>query len=149
MTDQEFLHRIDACSADIEKCVSRTLPVKAGNIAKDHFQQNFRLGGFVNNGLHKWKISKRINVAKGVKGSYKTLMSGRNHLYSSIEYRTHSSGVTIENRVPYAPVHNSGLKAGRGSGFTMPCRQFIGQSRELDDKITNLIETELTKILKL
>lgn len=149
MNEQEFLEHITNCAAEIQKSMSRTMPIKAGRIAKDHFQKNFRLGGFVNGGLHKWKVSKRIGKAKGAKGKYKTLLSGRNHLFNSIEYVVSDSIVVIENKVPYAAVHNEGLRAGRGKGFQMPQRQFIGDSQELTEAIQGMIETELTKILEL
>jgi phage gpG-like protein len=149
MSEQEFLRQINAKAAEIENCVRRILPIKAGRIAKDRFQNNFLLGGFMDGGLHKWKISKRIDKVKGAKGQYKTLMSGRNNLYNSIEYSVSDTEVVIENRVPYAAVHNEGLRAGRGEGFQMPRRQFIGESKELNEEIKEMIENELSKILKL
>lgn len=148
MNEQEFLKHITDCAAEIQKSMSRTMPIKAGRIAKDLFQENFLKGGFMNDGLHKWEISKRIGKDKGSKGKYKTLMSGRNHLYNSIDYRVSNGEVVIENRVPYAAVHNEGLRAGRGKGFQMPRRQFIGKSKELTAEIEKMIETELKKILK-
>lgn len=36
----------------LEKFLRREMPVIAGRMAQDHFQNNFRLGGFVNGGLH-------------------------------------------------------------------------------------------------
>ena len=149
MSEQEFLQQIEAKAKELQECAIRIMPIKAGRIAKDHFQQNFRLGGFVNGGLHKWKVSKRIGKAKGAKGKYKTLLSGRNHLFNSIEYVVSDSMVVIENKVPYAAVHNEGLRAGRGKGFQMPQRQFIGDSQELTEEIQGMIETEITKILEL
>jgi len=149
MTEQEFTSRIAECANEIGKCASRVMPVKAGRIAKDMFQNNFLLGGFMNGGLHRWKVSKRIGNVKGAKGKYKTLMSGRNNLYNSIEYTVSDAEVVIQNSVPYAAVHNDGLRAGRGKGFQMPRRQFIGESQELTADIEKMIETELTKILKL
>ena len=159
MNEQEFLERITNCAAEIQKSMSRTMPIKAGRIAKDLFQDNFLKGGFVDGGIHEWQPSKRLGTkndegkvvgkAKGTKGEYKTLMSSRNNLFNSIEYRIDDSGVVIENRVPYAAVHNEGLHAGRCKGFTMPQRQFIGDSEELDEAIEDMIENELTKILKL
>jgi phage gpG-like protein len=41
----------------------------------------------------------------------------------------------------YADVHNDGLKSGRGSGFTMPKREFIGDS----EKLNTLLEAEITR----
>lgn len=148
MTPEEFQKKIKDNAEQIRKAVDRTIPVKVGREAKNHFQENFKKSGFVDDGLHPWKRSKRIGTAKGSASSYKTLLSGRNHLYSSIEYKPERGKVTISNKVPYARVHNEGLRAGRGKGFQMPKRQFIGESRELTQKVENIIETEIDIILR-
>lgn len=89
----------------------RKLPVMLGSLAQGHFQDNFRLGGFVNGGLHEWKPVSRF--ATGAAGGYGPLLSGRNHLYSSIEYRASDYRVVIGNYVAYAPVHNWGAEIPR------------------------------------
>jgi len=120
-----------------------------GVTARDHFKQNFIEGGFVNGGLQKWQPSKRLSsTSKKADKKNKTLLSGRNHLYNSVLHVPAEYEVRIINEVPYAAVHNEGLRAGRGKGFTMPKRQFIGESQELTQKVNHLIETELTNILK-
>lgn len=148
MTPEEFERKIKENARQIKRAIDRTIPVKAGRAAKDHFQENFKKSGFVNNGLHPWTRSKRIGTAKDSAGSYGTLLSGQNHLYSSINYKPERGKVTISNEVPYARVHNEGLRAGRGRGFKMPKRQFIGESRELTKKVEEIIETEIGKILR-
>ncbi|MDR0815078.1 MAG: phage virion morphogenesis protein [Bacteroidales bacterium] len=158
MTPNQFSQTLKQHATAINQLMSRTLPVKAGAIAKAHFQENFRLGGFVDNGFHKWTPAKRLNP-KPIKNKksktktppaanrYGTLLSGRNHLFDSINYRPEQGSVTIYNDVEYAAVHNEGLRAGRGKGFIMPKRRFMGESKELSQKITNLIDTELRNIL--
>ena len=49
---------------------------------------------------------------------------------------------------PYGRVHNEGLRAGRGSGFIMPKRQFMGESEELNALIISEIERKLKQISK-
>lgn len=102
MTPGEFERKIKENAGQIKRAIDRTIPVKAGRAAKDHFQENFKKSGFVNNGLHPWTRSKRIGTAKDSAGSYGTLLSGRNHLYSSINYKPERGKVTISNEVPYA-----------------------------------------------
>ena len=148
MTPEAFNHLLQQREKELKRALERTIPVKVGREAKNHFQENFLKGGFVDKGLHPWQRSKRQGTSKGAKGSYKTLLSGRNHLYSSINYRAEPYRVTLTNDVPYARVHNEGLRAGRGKGFTMPRRQFMGESHELTQKITKLIESEIGRILK-
>ena len=50
------------------------------------------------------------------------------------------------SKEPYGRVHNEGLHAGRGKGFTMPRRQFMGESPELDDLIIRKLEEKLKSI---
>lgn len=149
MTPEQFLKLTNEQKRKLTRLIHRELPIKIGGMAKDHFQDNFRKGGFVNGGLKKWKPAKRTGQGKKADGRYGTLLSSRNHLYNSIDYVPGDAKVTIQNKVPYAAVHNEGLKAGRGKGFTMPKRQFIGESKELTDKIKNKIETEIDKIIRL
>ncbi|MDR2652798.1 MAG: phage virion morphogenesis protein [Prevotellaceae bacterium] len=163
MTGDEFVKRLQKAQREIENCVNRLLPVKIGALAKAHFQDSFRKSGFINNGLHEWQPAKRL-LAKNIprrraKGKlvqrrrkpasmqYKTLLSGRNHLYNSIYYTPMRGGVRIYNPVEYAAVHNEGLRAGRGKGFRMPKRQFIGESAELNKIVQQTVEKELSKIL--
>lgn len=46
----------------------------------------------------------------------------------------------------YAAVHNEGLRSGRGEGFIMPKRQFLGHTDELENKLIERIEEELGNI---
>jgi phage gpG-like protein len=165
MTPEQFLQHLKNAQLEIENAINNTLPVKIGALAKAHFQDNFIKGGFVNNGLHKWTPAKRLlakkiprrrangKLAKRYKKPanmlYKTLLSDRNHLYSSIYATPMRAAVRIYNSVEYAAVHNEGLRAGRGKGFKMPKRQFIGESAELNKMVQQTIEKELTRIINL
>ena len=72
----------------LEKFLRREIPVIAGRMAQDHFQNNFRLGGFVNGGLHPWPKAKRLSSGgTGAASNYR---------------------VKISNDVVYAPIHNWG-----------------------------------------
>lgn len=108
MTLKEFRNLLIAKGRQIEDLTRRQMPVIAGQMAVSHFKSNFRQGGFVNNGLHSWKKSKREGKGKGAGSGYKTLLSGRNHLYSSTNYIPGDGRVTIQNNVEYASIHNEG-----------------------------------------
>lgn len=148
MTPQEFVNKLKKQADEIRTLVDRTLPVKVGNEAVEHFKENFERGGFVDNGLNKWLPAKRLSSKYGDKKN-KTLLSGRNHLRDSIEAEPISGGVKIVNRVEYAAAHNEGTNnAGRGRNVTIPKRQFIGDSKELDGKIREIIDKEIEKRTK-
>ena len=196
MTLQDFVNNLRAKSKEIEDLMRRRMPVIVGQMAVSHFKSNFQKSGFVNNGLQPWEKSKRIGKGKAAGNNYKTLLSGRNHLYSSISYIPGDASVLIKNDVPYASIHNEGgtvninptvtpkmrkfawyqyynvlgLKKGDKAPqsipedaerwrrlaltkksklnikFVMPKRQFIGESKELNEKIAAKLETELEKI---
>ncbi len=117
MTPEQFEQKLRQNREALKQAIRRTIPVKMGNAAERHFKDNFRKGGFVDGSLHRWKPSKRIGKAKGAAGSYKTLLSGRNHLYNSVRHRVEPARAVVYNKVEYAAVHNEGLRAGRISGW--------------------------------
>lgn len=88
----------------VERAMRDELPRKAAVIAKNHFRQNFRDGGFTNDGLHEWKKTKRQKAGS----PYKPLNSERNHLMDSIDAVGEPGQVTVVNPVPYATIHNEG-----------------------------------------
>ena len=93
----------------LDRLMRREMPVIAGRMAQEHFQNNFRLGGFVNGGLHPWPKAKRLSSGRtDAASNYGTLLSGRNHLFKSIKYIPADYRVKISNDVIYAPVHNWG-----------------------------------------
>ncbi len=109
MTQAEYIREIRKRQKELDEFKRRKWPVIVGRMGKDHFQDNFRKSGFVNKGLRKWKPAKRITSGRGAAGAkYGTLLSGRNHLFSSIQYTPGDGRVTISNPVPYAATHNFG-----------------------------------------
>ena len=209
MDIKEFSKQIKAKRKELDDLMKRKMPVIAGRMAKDHFQDNFRQGGFVDDGLNRWQKAKRLSSGRTDAASqYGTLLSGRNHLFSSIKYMPGDYRVKVANEVVYAPVHNNGgtlsptvtpqmrrfawakyyeasgkaQKAAKGkrrgkkkgSGekdkeetenpealrwkrlaltkkkklrIKIPKRQFLGESRELSEKIAVKTENEIRNIL--
>lgn len=109
MDIKDFTRLVERKRKQLDTLMKSRMPVIAGRIAKDHFQENFRLGGFVNGGLHPWpEARRRLSGAKGAAANYGTLLSGRKHLFSSIKYMPADYRVTVADEVGYAPVHNWG-----------------------------------------
>ena len=92
---------------DILKEVNDRLPRKVGIIAVNHFKQNFRDSGWLDDGLHPWKRTKRQD-SNSPDAKYGPLTSRRDHLMRSIQASTAPGEVTIEDPVPYAAIHNDG-----------------------------------------
>ena len=51
MNDKDFIRQLEEHQRELSQLIHRHLPVLIGRMAKDHFQNNFRLQGFLNNGL--------------------------------------------------------------------------------------------------
>lgn len=109
MTQQEYIRELKREQQKLEDLSRRKLPVIVGRMGKDHFQDNFHKGGFVNNGLHKWTPAKRLTSGRNsAAAKYGTLLSSRNHLFSGIQYIPGDGRVTISNPVQYAAAHQFG-----------------------------------------
>lgn len=205
MDIKEFSKLIRTKQKEIDRLMRRKMPIRVGNMAKRHFQDNFRKSGFVDGGLHPWPKTKRqLSGGTSAASQHKPLLSNRNHLFNAVRYVSGDYRVKIVNDVPYAPIHNWGgktspavtpkmrrfawamyyqaagkPKAGtkgrksaekapngeltpeaqmwRGLALTkkkrlqikIPKRQFIGQSRELEERIHADFEKQLETVLKL
>lgn len=104
MNINEFNKNIGRLKQELDEVIRKKMPVLAGNIAKNHIKNNFRQGGFMNNGLQKWPKAKRQ-----LSGSpYGPLLSSRDHLMNNIRYTPRDYAVTITNDTPYAGIHNEG-----------------------------------------
>ncbi|MDJ1494172.1 phage virion morphogenesis protein [Cytophagaceae bacterium DM2B3-1] len=135
------------------------LPKKVGVLAVNHFQDNFRKQGFDGKPWKEvkrrlpigYKTGRRSSKVRYRKGADRTrgILIGKGRLRRDIKLTLVTSDkVVISSSVPYAAVHNLGLKAGRGAGFQMPQRQFMGNTKELTQDIENLITKEISGAFK-
>ncbi|MCD8177296.1 MAG: phage virion morphogenesis protein [Tannerellaceae bacterium] len=108
-----------------------------------YFKDSFRRKGFDGK---KWEPAKVDQSGKRRKGSLMVqsaaLMNSIRAASVSEEEITWSAG---NEKVAYAEVHNEGGKSGRGKGFQMPQRQFMGHAEELEEKITERFKKKLFK----
>ena len=61
MQTKDFAKLVEQKRKELDEMMRRRMPVIAGRLAKDHFQDNFRRGGFVNGGLHPWPKARRLS----------------------------------------------------------------------------------------
>lgn len=123
---------------DFKQVLNETLQDIKVNVGEE-FDKNFERKAFFD---QKWKPRK----SKKAKGS---LMIATGTLRNSIKTRARVKGNSIEfsSNVAYASVHNEGLRAGRGKGFTMPKRQFIGDSPKVQEICKEIIEHNINDYL--
>lgn len=109
MDIKEFSKLIRAKQKEIDTLMRRKMPIRVGNMAKRHFQDNFRKSGFVDGGLHPWPKTKRqLSGGTSAASQHRPLLSNRNHLFNAVRYVPGDYRVKIVNDVPYAPIHNWG-----------------------------------------
>lgn len=150
LTYDQFASKIRRNHRELERLLNDEILEIIGRMARDHFKDNFQTESWQRK---KWKEVKRRqstwtrngksipNPTKGAARSRKILTGSTGDLGRSIDYDIKAGKVTISSDLIYAAVHNYGLRAGRGSGFVMPQRQFIGD----DPKLLNEIESEISK----
>lgn len=155
LTFQEFQSIISRKEKELHRLLNIDLPKIIGKEAVSIFKTSFNTEAW---GREKWQEVERRkstwtrngktipNPITGAKRTRKILTGDTGDLGRSLEYNTETGKVTISSNLIYAAVHNFGLKAGRGSGFTMPQRQFIGDNKELNKKIEIEINKKLDKI---
>jgi phage gpG-like protein len=114
-----------------------------GQTAIAFYQDSFRKQGWDGQTFKPWQARK---PNKKRQGAAILIKSGklRRSLHISSKGMT---WVRIGSGLPYAAVHNDGLRAGRGKGFIMPKRQFAGHSPVLDRKLERVFKTTFKRYI--
>lgn len=127
----------------------KSLKDEVKDIAVKHFTKSFDLEGFNDLPVKNWKPLKRqraepyrSNKILTKTGALKKSLKSRAYVGKRIWW------VEIYSNLAYANVHNEGLRSGRGRGFKMPKRQFMGESKSLDRKIQTRINNRLNQAFK-
>jgi len=117
---------------------NRQVEVKIARVAEEHFKENFEKGGFVDNGTTTWD-PRNPDLDPG-----RAVLVDSGDLKNSIEGSVPQPGkIVIKTDVAYAKAHNEG-----NPDRNLPQRQFIGHSKELDNKIKKLIAKEFKNSVK-
>jgi phage gpG-like protein len=117
---------------------NRQVEVKLARTAEEHFKENFEKGGFVNGGTQTWDPrSPDLDPGRAV-------LVDSGELKNSIEGSVPQPGkIIVKTDLVYAKAHNEGVPE-----RNLPQRQFIGMSKELNDKIKKLIIKEFKTSVK-
>lgn len=84
-------------------------PTRVGEMAIAHFKKNFRDGGWNDNGLTRWKKTRRQERGgSGAYYSYSPLLSQQANLMNGFTYKAGSGRVIVANNLRYARIHNEG-----------------------------------------
>lgn len=120
----------------------RNVMLKAAKIVANETRMNFKREGFMDGNLKKWKPRKKRDKGRAILTKTGTLSKSVRVTKYSAKRATIAS---VGKAAVYAGVHNYGLRAGRGKGFPMPKRQFLGESKTTDKRIVNMLKKQIKK----
>lgn len=163
MKPEEFKREIARIRQKVPEFISMYGPKIAGTIAVSEFKHNFQTESF---GEKKWQEVQR-RMAGNPSNRYaekhhparttRPILTGdTGDLGRSIEIKNTGDGKAtvwtapsaFGSKEPYGAVHNEGLRAGRGKGFIMPKRQFMGRTGKLDERIVKELEKQIGRLMK-
>lgn len=163
MNPSDFTIKLQILPKELKRAL-HDVAIITGKQAVDLFKENFQKESF--NGKP-WQEVKRRQDSRNFKvlsrgknkgqsrainasGSRKILTGETGDLGESIKYKyLGNAQVSIFSDKPYAQAHNEGTTtAGRGNKTTIPRRQFMGPSPELDIIVKNEIEKQLKNLFK-
>lgn len=151
---QEFNRYLNAKQKEVEQYLKTQAAYDAGTVALEHIEQNFLTESF--EGQPWQEVQRRIPGTKAYNRFAKhrpsmnklRILTNTRALQDSIYQDVTDGQSLIVSDSVYADVHNEGLHAGRGRGFTMPKRQFIGQSEALVNDIKEKITESFHNLFK-
>jgi len=140
-------------AADFFRRLAREIPKMEKEIAaqiiaveaEQFHAKNFRDEGFTDKGFQPWARRKKHEEPRRALLVKTGAMKGH-----AVRGRIGNNEVQFIFPLEYMKVHNEGGRAGRGAGFQMPQRQFVGESDYLTNRIiakaTAFINARLNKI---
>lgn len=155
MTLKDFDKKFQDIADKVPDFIQNLAPRIAGQVALDHAKDNFQHQGFEGT---PWKeVQRRIPGSKTYRANARRhparlsrpiLTGDTGDLGRSLQFSVSNGQVTIFSDKIYAKVHNEGLRAGRGKGFIMPQRQFLGTSQNLEQDIKQQILQQFQNLFK-
>jgi phage gpG-like protein len=138
MTPSQFSIHLKDIERRIKRAVNDDLPRLAGSLAAEEFTRNFNREGFFDN---KWKPSKRKTKSKNATDRARPTLTGKGVLKSGILASPSPGKAVVSSDTGYGKYHNEGIGK-------QPKRQFIGSHKILEAKIRELIDREISGIIR-
>jgi phage gpG-like protein len=130
---ENIVKKLDKAKVDLPKLVASDI--------RNYFVNSFRRQGFDG---QKWQEVKRREKENQTAKDKKPILIQTGRLRRSVNEsirKTTWDEIVLGIDTPYAKYHNEGTDK-------IPKRQFMGQSKELDEKVKNRIEKTIKKIIQ-
>ena len=144
MKPNDFFRKLQNQIPQLKRDITKQIvQVEAENFHAD----NFRREGFTDRGFTKWQKRKRAD--KNPKRRSLLVKTSALKRAATRGSANQSLGrVRFKFPAKYMRVHNEGLRAGRGKGFKMPKRQFVGKSWKLQQAVQRKANILIQRKLK-
>ena len=142
MNASDYFRKLAASIPNLERTILQD--VIAVEAERFH-AENFRAEAFIDNPPQKWQPRKKADKNKSKRALLVKTGTLKGH---ALKGRVKADAVEFVFPLEYERVHNEGLRAGRGAGFQMPKRQFVGESQVLTDRIQKKAESLIDHHLK-
>lgn len=146
-TRREFSDELNQSLRELGNLLDKRLPEKVEVELEKVIHESFDQEKYQDKNTSKWDDRKENDPGRKI-----LIGKGSGKLRRSIEVTHTKNEVKASTDVVYAPVHNEGLKAGRGAGFKMPQRQFMPKpgerNEQLDKNIEKWMDDQMDKIFK-
>lgn len=129
MTPEEFFRKMASELPKLERQIAKDIIAVE---AEQFHAKNFKDEGFTDTSLQKWPQRKKPDKRAARRALLVQTSTLKGH---AIKGRVIGNQVQFSFPLEYMRVHNEGGRAGRGSGFQMPQRQFVGESEYLKNRI--------------
>jgi phage gpG-like protein len=147
LNGKEFSAEMQESFMRFHNLVERRLPEEVEVLLEKLIMESFAKEQYQDVAASHWQARRKLDSGRGL-----LIGKGSGKLKRSIEVSRNGNEVSASTDVIYAPVHNEGLRAGRGAGFQMPQRQFMpipGEKNEkLDKAVEKFLDSEMDKIFK-
>jgi phage gpG-like protein len=156
-TGREFGDEMNQSGQQLQQLIGKRLPERVKDELQKVVDTSFQNEQYQNKKSSKWKGRKKDAEGSKAREERRALLVKTGKLIAAAEAEVISSNtvamrIADEQASVYAPVHNEGLRAGRGAGFQMPKRQFMpvpGEANdELDKQVEKWMDDEMDKIFK-
>ena len=130
---ENIVKKLDKAKVDLPKLVASDI--------RNYFVNSFRRQGFDG---QKWQEVKRREKENQTAKDKKPILVQTGRLRRSVNEsirKTTWEEIVLGIDTPYAIYHNQGTDK-------IPKRQFMGQSKELDEKVKNRVEKTIKKIIQ-
>ena len=149
MTIKELEGKLTHLLQEYQEFADNVAPEEIGRLAREFYTESFEKEGFTDTSFQEWpEVKRRIEPRRpDLAAAKRGILINTGNLKRSLTYETFKGLVVVRAEAfsppgfDYARVHNWGTAR-------VPQRQFLGESKQLNDKIIEELKKKIEEINK-